>query len=330
MRATDYVNTPWPRLPPNMSAGYHLMPIMIAYKGDPVQLIDHRMRSLVTIACLLAGNALLAFLVAAFIIPHGIIMGGTTGIGIVLEGVFPGLDVATTVLAFNVVLLGVGLLVLGKKFFLTTVASSLLYPLFLGVMERIPGIDTMTDDPLLAAIFAGCLMGIALGLVMRVGSSTGGMDVVSLVLHHYLHLPVSVFVYCTDLVVMGGQALFCKPEQILLGLLVLVLETMLLDRTMLLGKSQVQLFVVSRRSEEIRDALLWQSEVGVTMLHLETGLLRAQGKGVLCVIPNRKLYDVTELVCAIDPDAFITISQINEVRGNGFTSERVSLPPREG
>lgn len=286
-------------------------------------------RYLVTIACLVAGNALLAFLVAAFIMPFGIIMGGTTGIGIVLEGIWPSLDVALVVLTLNMVLLLLGLVVLGKKFFVTTVASSVMYPVALGVMERIPGIGSLTDDPVLAAIFAGCLMGIALGLVMRVGSSTGGMDVVALVLNHWFHLPLAALVYVTDFLVMGGQALFCNSEQILLGLLVLVLETILLDKTMILGKSQVQLFVVSDRESEIRDALLWKAKVGVTLLNLETGFRTREGKGILCVIPSRKLYDVTELVCSIDPAAFITISQINEVRGNGFTRERVALPAEQ-
>lgn len=286
-------------------------------------------RGIVTLGCLVIGNFLLAFLVAAFIMPFGIIMGGTTGIGIVLGRLFPALDVALVVLALNMVLLLVGLAVLGKKFFLTTVTSSLMYPVALGLIERIPGIDCLTDDPLLAAIFAGCLMGIALGLVMRVGSSTGGMDVVALVLHHWFHLPLAALVYATDFIVMGGQAFLCDSQQILLGILVLVLETILLDKTMLLGKAQVQLFVVSSKSEEIRRALIWQAEVGVTMVKLETGFKGKETEGVLCVIPNRKVYDVTELVCSIDPSAFITIAKINEVRGHGFTSERIPLPAEE-
>lgn len=284
---------------------------------------------LVTIACLVVGNALLAFLVAAFIMPFDIIMGGTTGIGIVLGKIWSGLDVAFVVLVLNVVLLLFGRAVLGRKFFVTTVASSVIYPVALGIMERIPGIATLTDDAVLAAIFAGCLMGVALGLVMRVGSSTGGMDVIALVLNHWFHLPLAMLVYLTDFVVMGGQALFCDPEQILLGLLVLVLETILLDKAMVLGKAQMQLFVISERSQEIREALLFEAKVGVTMINLETGFRGQQGRGILCVIPRRKLYDVTELVCSLDPAAFITISQINEVRGHGFTSERITLPVEE-
>ena len=277
---------------------------------------------LVTTLCMLAGNALLAFLVAAFIIPHDIIMGGTTGIGIVLNKVIPGMDVSLFILILNLLLLLLGLIVLGKKFFLTTVASSVVYPVMLGLFQRIPGIGTLTADPVLAAIFAGCLMGVALGLVMRVGSSTGGMDVLNLVLAHWLHLPVAIFVWLGDIIIVGGQALFSSSEQILLGILVLVLETIILDKAMILGKAQIQIHVVSEKFEDIRQMLLNEIEAGVTMTLIETGRLRREQKGVLCVVPQRKLYNATQRIHDIDPMAFITITQINEVRGRGFTVAR--------
>ena len=273
---------------------------------------------------IVVGNALLAFLVAAFVIPHDIIMGGTTGIGLVLDGVLP-IETAGIVLILNLILLLAGLLVLGKKFFLTTVASSVLYPVMLGFMQRIPGIGSLTDNELLAAIFAGVLMGLALGMVMRVGSSTGGVDILNLMLHKWFHLPVAVFVYLTDFAVVGGQAFFHKPEKLLYGIVVLVLETIVLDQVMLFGTDQIQIFAISSRYEEIRHRLLKDLEAGVTMAMIETGCLEQQQKGVLCVIPNRKLFAATELIQEIDPEAFITVTKIKEVRGRGFTKERQTL-----
>ena len=284
-------------------------------------------RATVTLLCVVSGNALLAFLVAAFIIPHDIIMGGTTGIGIVLHKAIPGMDVSAFVLILNVILLIIGMFTLGKKFTVTTVASSFLYPMLLGIFQRLPGIETMTDNSLMAAMFAGSLMGVALGLVMRVGSSTGGMDIVTLVLNKYTHISVSIWLYITDFIVIGGQALFCPAEQTLLGIIVLVLEAIILDKAMILGKSQIQLFIVSQEYEAIRQKLLGELRAGVTMTMIETGRLAEHQKGVLCVIPQRKLYDATEQVLAIDPKAFITITQINEVRGQGFTLERKEIDP---
>ena len=273
-------------------------------------------------SAILAGNMLLGFAVAAFILPSGVIMGGATGVGIVLGKVIP-LDTAGIVLGVNLMALALGWAVLGWRFVLATIASSLLYPLFLGAAQRIPGIDRLTADPLLAALLGGGLVGIAVGLVMRVGSSTGGTDVVNLVLHKWTHIPVSVAVYLTDIVIMGAQALFSDPEQILYGSVLLVVETIALDRVMLLGQSQIQIFVVSGKYEEIRQKCLTDLQAGATMVQIETGRTRTPQRGVLCVIPPRKLYAAQSLVQSIDPNAFLTITQIKEVRGQGFSRERI-------
>lgn len=285
-------------------------------------------KPLVTGLCILLGNAVLAFLVAAFVIPHDIIMGGTTGIGIVLARI-TGWDTAAFVLILNLLLLLLGRIVLGRQFMMTTIASSILYPILLGLFQRIPGIDRMTGNTLLAAIFAGCLMGVALGLVMRVGSSTGGMDIVNLVFHRWTHIPLSVLVYITDIIVVGGQAIFSPAESTLYGILVLFLETIVLDKVMIVGKSQLQIFVVSEQYELLREKLLTELEAGVTMTLIETGRLGQEQKGILCVIPPRKLYDATELIQTADPQAFITVTKINEVRGRGFTMERKLVDPPE-
>ena len=280
-------------------------------------------------SAILAGNILLGFAVAAFILPSGVIMGGATGVGIVLARFIP-LDTATIVLCVNLMALALGWAVLGWRFVVATIASSLLYPIFLGAAQRIPGIDQLTADPLLAALLGGGLVGIAVGLVMRVGSSTGGTDVVNLVLHKWTHIPVSAAVYLTDIVIMGAQALFSDPEQILYGVVLLVVETIALDRVMLLGQSQTQLFVVSSQYEKLRQKCLTELQAGTTMVYIETGRTRTLQRGVLCVIPPRKLYAAQALIQSVDPHAFLTITQIKEVRGQGFSSERnyVESPER--
>ena len=279
-------------------------------------------------SAILAGNILLGFAVAAFILPSGVIMGGATGVGIVLARFIP-LDTAAIVLCVNLMALALGWAVLGWRFVVATIASSLLYPIFLGAAQRIPGIDQLTADPLLAALLGGGLVGIAVGLVMRVGSSTGGTDVVNLVLHKWTHIPVSAAVYLTDIVIMGAQALFSDPEQILYGVVLLVVETIALDRVMLLGQSQIQLFVVSSQYEKLRQKCLTELQAGTTMVYIETGRTRTLQRGVLCVIPPRKLYAAQALIQSVDPHAFLTITQIKEVRGQGFSSERIYVESPE-
>lgn len=277
------------------------------------------------VGSLVLGNAILAFLVAAFVIPHGIITGGGTGIGIVVGRALD-VDPAAVVLVFNLLMLLMGWLVLGKAYCLSTVAGSLIYPVFLAVMQRIPGIDSFTDNPLLASLFAGGLLGVALGLVMRVGASTGGVDTVSLSLHKWFHWPVSFCVYLCDFLILGGQALFSQPEAILYGVAMLVVDTMVLDRMMLLGQSQIQILAISEHYEELRRRILTDLGAGATMLQLETGYLGRAQKGLLCVIPPRKLHAATELIQSVDPNVFMTVTQIKEVRGQGFSLERKTPP----
>lgn len=278
-------------------------------------------KSMETLVCVLLGNAVLAFTVAAFLVPQGIIMGGATGIGLTI-GHFMALDLSAIIFLVNIVLFVLGTIVLGKKFALTTLISTFVYPVFLSVMRSIPGITELTDNIMLAALYGGALLGLGIGLVVRVGASTGGTDILALVLHKWFHISLAVFVYVVDFTVLLCQALFSNSEQILYGILVLIVSTMALNRVMLMGQAQIQLFIITEKYEEVKEKVLKEMDAGVTMVHIETGYGAKQQKGVLCVIPNRKLYSINQMVQMIDPQAFITITQINEVRGRGFTIER--------
>lgn len=278
-------------------------------------------KSMETLVCVLLGNAVLAFTVAAFLVPQGIIMGGATGIGLTI-GHFIALDLSAIIFVVNNVLFVLGTAVLGKKFALTTLISTFVYPVFLSVMRSIPGITELTDNIMLAALYGGALLGLGIGLVVRVGASTGGTDILALVLHKWFHISLAVFVYVVDFTVLLCQALFSNSEQILYGILVLIVSTMALNRVMLMGQAQIQLFIITEKYEEVKEKVLKEMDAGVTMVHIETGYGAKQQKGVLCVIPNRKLYSINQMVQMIDPQAFITITQINEVRGRGFTIER--------
>ncbi|MCI9226995.1 MAG: YitT family protein [Dorea sp.] len=278
-------------------------------------------KSMETLVCVLLGNAVLAFTVAAFLVPQGIIMGGATGIGLTIAH-FIALDLSAIIFVVNNVLFVLGTAVLGKKFALTTLISTFVYPVFLSVMRSIPGITELTDNIMLAALYGGALLGLGIGLVVRVGASTGGTDILALVLHKWFHIPLAVFVYIVDFTVLLCQALFSNSEQILYGILVLIVSTMALNRVMLMGQAQIQLFIITEKYEEVKEKVLKEMDAGVTLVHIETGYGAKQQKGVLCVIPNRKLYSINQVVQMIDPQAFITITQINEVRGRGFTIER--------
>ena len=269
----------------------------------------------------LAGNTLYALAVALFVLPNGLITGGTTGLGLAAHYFF-GLPLSAFVGVFNAAMFLAGLLVLGKVFALTTVISSFYYPFILAVLQGALGEVRLTEDPLLATVLAGVMIGAGIGIVIRAGASTGGMDIPPLVLQKKLHIPVSVSLYVFDCLILLLQALFSNVEQVLYGLVMVLLYTLTLNKTLLLGTGQMQLKVVSKKYGEISQAIQRQVDRGTTLFQSMGGFEQEQGCTVLTVVDRRELPKLTELVTEIDPDAFMVVNQVNEVRGRGFTSPK--------
>lgn len=272
----------------------------------------------------LAGNTLYALGVALFVLPTGLITGGTTGLGLVAQN-YLRIPLPAFVAVFNVAMFLLGLAVLGKVFALTTVISSFYYPFILAVFQGAIGDTHLTDDPLLATILAGVMIGAGMGIVIRAGASTGGMDIPPLVLQKKLKIPISLSLYAFDCCVLLLQALFSNVEQVLYGLVLVLLYTLTLNKALMLGTGQMQLKVVSKQYQAISQAIQKQMDRGTTLFHSQGGYDGKEGSTVLTVVDRRELSKLTELVTSIDPNAFMVVSQVNEVRGRGFT-----LPKRYG
>lgn len=279
---------------------------------------NRNLRNIWTIAVVILGNALYALAVKLFLLPGNLIVGGTTGIGLLVHR-FTGMSLSGFVLLFNLVMLAAGFLMLGKKFALTTVISSVAYPAALEVFNSILGDVTVTEDPVLNTVFSGLGIGLALGLVIRTGASTGGMDIPPLVLNKYFRIPVSVSLNLFDMLILLGQAVYNPPERVLYGILLTLIYTIVLDKVMMMGTTRTEVKIISRRVEEIRHVILAQVDRGVTMLYGEGGYLQEETKVVLSILSNRELPKVERLVRDIDPEAFMIVSRVTEVRGKGFS-----------
>ena len=156
---------------------------------------------------ILLGNTIYALAIVMFILPNNMITGGTTGLGIAIHHYF-GLPIHSFVLLFNTLMFLLGAAVLGMKFALTTLVSTFYYPVILGVLEQMPALQNVTDDKMLSTICGGLMIGMGIGVVIRCGASTGGMDIPPLVLNKKFGLPVSVMLYAFDFVILISQMLF--------------------------------------------------------------------------------------------------------------------------
>ena len=275
--------------------------------------------SLIKSICLIiAGNFIFALAVTLFVIPSGLITGGSTGIALTVNN-YTGLSVTTFVYIFNISMLLLGLVCLGKKFALTTIVSTFMYPTALAVWEFLLDGYVLTDDLLLCAIFAGLGIGVALGLVIRTGSSTGGTDIPTIILSKKLHISVSVILYAFDVLILVSQATFRPADSILYGILHVIVYTIVLDKMLLLGTSRTEIKVISNKTAEISEAIRVQMDRGVTLLDGEGGYDHEKKQIVLSVITNRELPKAERIIHEIDPESFIIVNRISEVHGRGFS-----------
>lgn len=274
-----------------------------------------------TVGGVIVGNFIVALAVVGFIVPQGFVLGGSTGISLVISH-FTGIDLSVLVLVLNMLLFVLGTWQLGKKFAFSTILSTVVYPLSIKICEHIPGLGQLTENPVIAMIYSGILIGVGVGIVIRVGASTGGTDVLALVVNKYTHTPISVLLYIVDFLVILMQMTFSTSEQMLFGIIILILTSASLGKVNVLGQAQTQLFIISEKYQEIRAALLEELEAGATMVKIKTGKSGKEQEGVLCIIPSRKLHDANQIVQNLDDKAFMTISQVNEVKGRGFSLDR--------
>ena len=273
------------------------------------------MKKIITV---LAGNTLYALAVSLFILPNGLITGGTTGLALVAQYKL-GIPIAAFVGGFNVVMFVAGAAVLGKAFAFTTIISTFYYPFILGVFEGLFGSSPLTGDTMLATVFAGLLIGAGIGMVIRAGASTGGMDIPPLILNKKFRLPVSMTMSVFDCLILLTQMVFAGKEKILYGILLVLLYTMVLDKVLMIGQNQMQVKIISEQCEIISEAIQNRMDRGTTLLLIEGGHLRKASYAVLTVVSGRELSKLNELVMGLDSNAFMIINQVSEVRGRGFT-----------
>ena len=274
-----------------------------------------------TLAMILGGNTLYALTVQLFLIPSNIMSSGTTGIALIVKHL-TGLQISTFVLGFNIAMLIVGLCFLGKKFVMTTIVSSLYYPVILGVFETIFADVVITDNMILNTLYSGLGIGMSLGIVIRAGASTGGMDIPPLVLNKYFKIPVSVSLYVFDFIIVSSQIFFHPVEDLLYGIMLLLITSVMLDKMMLLGTTKTELKIISQKTDEIRMGIIEELDRGVTLLNGEGGYTQKEMQLILSVVSNRELVKMEKIIRTIDPDCFMIVNRVSEVWGRGFSREK--------
>ena len=269
----------------------------------------------------LLGNTIYAFGVLLFVVPNGLITGGSTGLGIAANHLF-GIPIPLFISVFNGLMFFIGLYFLGKRFAFSTLISTFYFPFILGVLENTIGYTKLTSDPLVAALFGGVLIGTAIGIVVRCHASTGGMDIPPLILNKKIAIPVSVSMYAFDFMILLAQVFYTDTELVFYGIILVATYTMVLDKVLLLGKSQTEVQIISKEYEKISELIRNEMDRGTTLIDATSGYLKNEYPIVMSVISNRELPKLNNLVNEVDDHAFMIVNKVNEVRGRGFTFKK--------
>lgn len=270
---------------------------------------------------IILGNLIFALGIAVFVIPNGLILGGSTGLALSVQH-FLGIDITITVAIINIVTFLAGLFILGKKFAATTLISTFIFPIFLNYFKDIERFKNVTSDLLLASIFTALLVGTGVGIVLRVGASTGGLDIPAIILNKKKGIPIAVVLYAIDISILLSQMIFSNAEQILYGIIIVLITTMVINKVIVYGKNDFMVTIISEKYLEISENIHNKIDRGTTFIDIQTGYKKNTQQAVMSVISKRELHSLNKLVQEIDPKAFIIINQVNQVRGRGFSLDK--------
>lgn len=256
----------------------------------------------------------------AFLIPNKIVGGGVSGAASLIH-IVTGLPTGVFIVAINAPILIMGFRLMGWKFILrcliTTVTLGLFTELFTRLFALVP---SLTDNPILAAAYGGLLQGVGIGLFIRYETSSGGTELLGRITHHVLPFgSIATHVAIFDgLVVVVGAFVLKNPENVLYALILIFLSAKISD-TIVLGLDKAKLcYIITDKAEEISDFLIKSSPRGVTLLQGE-GMYSKQPHGVLltCVKRNQ-ITALRSAIKQIDSNAFVIVCEANEVYGKGF------------
>ena len=263
------------------------------------------------------GNAICAFSVTCFALPYNMVVSGVSGLGRIAN-ILTGFSVSTAVAVLNIALFIIGAAVLGKRFAATIALGTFAFPFFMSIFEQMTSLHHLVNEPMLAAICAGVLDGVGLGLVMRLGGSTGGIDVPAMILNRKLGWKLATVMSGMDIAIFLLQIPVTATEGIILGILYALVYGVVMDRMIVLEQGGYQIMIWTEKIHEVNEELL-QIGFGTSILRGVGGYLREDRDIILCAASNRNFNKVKRAVLSIDPEAFMTITSMNEINGNGFT-----------
>ena len=270
---------------------------------------------------ILIGSFILASGFVLFITPYKIIPGGVYGISIVLHYLF-GTPVGLVALCFDIPLTIIGIKILGPRFGYKTVLGFSLTAIFTDTLTYFWGFEPLVKgDALLSSIFGGVMIGLGLGLIFRSKATSGGSDIIAMIIAKYTRLPLGMLmIYVDSAIVLVGFFVFRDWKIPLYSWIVIFITGKVVDIVMTGMSGDKSIFIISEKHEEIRDKIINNLNRGGTYIEGKGMFNMTDRKIIFTVVNRRELFILEEYIHEIDPKAFLTILDATEIFGEGFKS----------
>ena len=295
---------------------------------------DHKLRSAGRMAwdiLLWAGGALLyAIAVVIFVRPQQISSGGLTGLGIIVNHLFPFIPIGTFTLVMNIPLFIAAWKFFGLKFIARTMVATAMLSVEIdalsGLAERF-GWAYTGSDTLMGAVFGGVLAGVGLGIVFLAGATTGGFDIAGRLLKlRFPHIAVGkLILLCDAAVVILNAVMYKSFESLLYSVVTVFLISVALDYVIKERDHSKMMLVVTSHPDEVTKDIMLQMGRGVSLIHAEGGYTGEEKKMLMCVVRAHEVPRVRKLIEQYDANPFIIIADSSEVLGEGFKSHKDTL-----
>lgn len=266
-------------------------------------------------ALIVLGTFLAALSLSLFFLPYDIAPGGISGISTVLSSVLP-LSVGLLSFLLNVPLFLLGWRTVGWRFAVRSFIAMSLMSLFIDLVP----VRDVSGNVMLASVFGGVLLGVGLGLVVRAGATTGGTDMAAKMIHNRVaFLSIATILFMIDGLVVAVAGLAFGLQAALWALISLFVSSQMMDTVIKGFNTAMQFMIISNDSEEIVRRIHKDIDRGCTRLMAEGTYARKPVGTLLCVVSRTEAPRLKKLVAEIDPDAFVTVCNVHEVLGEGFT-----------
>lgn len=279
-----------------------------------------------SILAIIVGTAIMGFGINSFNIPNNLAEGGVTGISIIIKLLIPTVDQGIVYFLLNIPLFILGWKVLGRAGFMYTIIGTITLSIFLSLFEGV--LPLPLSDSLLASLFAGLFVGAGLGIIFRYGGTTGGVDIIARWLQKNYGISMGRTLLFGDILVVGSSLVYLSIENAMYTMVAVFIAARVIDFFQDGAYAGKALTIISDHAQEIANQILAVGR-GVTILSGRGAYSGAPKDVVYVVVSRHEIVRYKSMVQEIDPHAFVIVSEVHEVLGEGFSFDENKQPLRE-